>query len=251
MIYDNLLSEYSSHDNSESTILLSVETNLSESAGKLNSILAGENSEIHRNETSGNKNIFTMKVEDMTAVEFQLYVLGKRLASDMKNVHFRSHCTNRNTKALIRGISEINKDAVQILSKSNAKVFDGISNNVRTIDREWYAINETEIAYLRNIRSFKYQEVANKMYNLCRDKNILEATTWLKKYVFEASLFTGARFWLPVNAALFIEDSISQNFDTGVSASGQNVNCFLRALALDNKIPFKIFRLEALIEASA
>lgn len=244
MNYDNLLSYYKSIDSSFSVILVSVESNLGNAlpylSEKVKKMSVSDDVNISSIINSKGGDILKIDQKSMNIVEFVLYTLGKKIAEDLKYVSFRSSCSNRNTRAMVRGISEVSDKRVQILLKNKIINYNSLSNNIKFLEREWFGEEEVEIQMLKNIRSFKYYELGKKVKNHFKSKKGNGVMDGLSNMVLDASMLTGSLFSKGADAALFIGENKQEEASFGINGgNGVETNGLLRTLCLENRIPFR------------
>lgn len=227
MTYDKLVKFFENGNATKSVLVVSVEADLGNAISYLSEMLEKSEAPVEF-KTNGDtikkgSDILKIDISAMDAVELMLYTLGKKLAEDMENVVFRSNLANRNTKAFMRGVAEVSKDRVEIALKKEVLSYKGVFDSIKAVGAKKFDKNDAEVEMLRNLRSFRFREVANKEKNYGM---LLEAC------LLSDSLFTDA-----AGMGLFIGEN--KKGVEKVNREDTETNALLRALCLENKIPFR------------
>lgn len=230
MTYDKILSYFSERDASSNIMVVSVEADLRTALSTIDKMLENsvEENSIKLDLSGKNKggNIINMPLDRMNAVELILYNLGKKLANDFGEVIFRADISKRNTKALMKGIIDVDFNRVELLVKKNIEASDKLPISMKSTNNRNYSSKDAEFKMLEDMRSFKFRYVSNKETNL--------------SMLHEASLLCSAMFSERAGMALFIgENKNGDVLNGGVANDKVDSNALLRTLCLENKIPFR------------
>lgn len=230
MTYEKLLKFCTDTKTSTNVMVVSVETDLRIAQSTIDMTIKnneqGTSSKLDSSGKNTSGNILTMKLDKMSSVEIILYHLGKKLATDLREVTFRSGFSNRNTKALIRGIMDVDVARVELILKKTVEMNNGLPASTKCIEKREFNSKGPEFKMLEDLRAFKFKNEPNKES--------------YRTMLHEASLLCNSVFQENAGIAIFIGENKRGDDPSGGKVYNKvDSNAKLRALCLENRIPFR------------
>lgn len=227
MRYEKLRMFFEKNNVSSAVLVVSVETDLSNALPFLAEMLQKSEADVEF-KTNGDiikkgSDILKIDISGMDAVELMLYSLGTKLAEDMENVVFRSNLANRNTKAFMRGVADVSKERVEIALRKEVLNYKNLSDTIKITSSKNFSYGDAEVKMLKKLGSFKFRDLANKESN--------------PEMLLDACLLSDSLFGDAAGMGLFIGENKKGMVE--VNRENTETNALLRALCLENKIPFR------------